>query len=134
MDNDKDIKYFDSLYSKQYWELSLKKAMSLSRVKKSIRDFDMRFSSVAVAILCGKEDKGDECPRAKAMVRWFLFDGGADDFAEEMGMLADLHCIVKIGNGIIWVRRAMDTKELNIDDKVLNRMLKWFKTRKVKEE
>ena len=128
--NDKDIKYFDFLYSKYYGEIALKKAMSLSQVKKSIRDFDMRFLSVVVATLQDKDGEGDECSRAKAKARRFLFDGGADEFAAEMGMLADLHCIVKIGNGIIWVKRAMDTRELNIDEKVLNRMLKWFKPRK----
>ena len=133
--DDKDVKHFDFLYSRYYGEIARKKAMSLSQVKKSIRDFDMRFLSVVVVTLCGKEGgEGDEHPRAKAKARRFLFDGGADEFAAEMGMLADLHCIVKMGNGIIWVKRAMDTRELNIDEKVLNRMLKWFKPRKVKEK
>lgn len=122
--NYKGIKHFDLLYSKYYKEIYLKKAMSLSQVKKAIRDFDMQSSSVVVATLCGKED---ECLRTKAMARRFFFDVDSDDFVAEMGMLADLHCIVKIGNGIIWIRSTMDTNELNIDDKVLNRMLKWFK-------
>lgn len=130
--NINDIKYFDLLYSKHYEDISRKKAMSLSQVKKSIRDFDMRFSSVVVAILCDKEGL-DECPRTKAHARRFSFDGDADEFAAEMGMLADLHCIVKMGNGIIWIKSTMDTRELNIDEKVLNRMLKWFKPKKVEK-
>ena len=130
--NDKDIKHFDLLYSKYYWEISLKKAMSLSQMKKSIQDFDARYSSVVVATLCD-DGKLDECSRARARARArrFYFDGDVDEFAAEMGMLADLHCIVKIGNGIIWVKSTKDAKELNIDEKVLNRMLKWFKPRKV---
>ena len=128
--NINDIKYFDLQYSKYYGEIFLKKAMSLSQVKKSIRDFDIRFSSVIVATLYNNED---EHSRTRAQARRFSFDGDADEFAAEMGMLADLHCIVKMGNGIIWVKSTKDTRELNIDEKVLNRMLKWFKPKKVEK-
>ena len=131
-----DIKYFDFAYSKHYGEIYLKKAMSLSRVKKSIRDFDLRFSSVVVATLQDRKelDELDEYSRARAraQARRFSFDGDAVEFVAEMGMLADLHCIVKMGNGIVWVKGTNDTSELNIDEKVLNRMLKWFNQKKGK--
>ena len=42
------------------------------------------------------------------------------DFVVELGNLADLHGIIKLRKGNIWVREATDPKQLNIDPRVMD--------------
>lgn len=108
-------------YSKDYGDILQRKALSPTKIKRALKEFPPRFSSIAIVVAKPTEG-GCEYYTPK------VFDLNCDHeaFASEMGMLADLHCIVKLGNNVIWLRQAGEPNELNIDDKVLNRMLKLF--------
>ena len=108
-------------YSKDYDDILQRKALSPTRIKRALQEFPPGFSSITIVVAKPTEGR---CEYYTPKV--FDLNCDHEEFVAEMGMLADLHCIVKIGNGVIWVRRAMDTKELNIDDRVLGRMLKLF--------
>ena len=56
-----------------------------------------------------------------------LEEDGRDDFMVELGNLADLHGIIKLKKGVIWVKRATDTKQLNIDPRVMDGLMERIK-------
>lgn len=108
-------------YSKDYGDILQRKALSPTRIKRALQEFPPGVSSITIVVAKPAEDRYKYySPR--------VFDLNCDheEFVAEMGMLADLHCIVKIGNNVVWLRQASDPQELNIDDRVLGRMLKLF--------
>ena len=50
-----------------------------------------------------------------------------DMFMVELANLADLHGIVKLTKGVIWVRQVTDPKQLNIDSRVMDWLMKRIK-------
>ena len=47
-----------------------------------------------------------------------------DDFIVELASLADLHGIVKVAGNAIWMKQAKDIKDLNVDDRIVDRIVK----------
>lgn len=111
-------------YSKDYDDILQRKALSPTRIKRALKEFLPRFSSITIVV--AKPTKEDGYKYKYYPPKVFDLNCDHEEFVAEMGMLADLHCIVKLGNNVIWLRQANDPKELNIDDKVLGRMLKLF--------
>ena len=59
-----------------------------------------------------------------------MFESGdIDGFMVELANLADLHGIVKLHNGTIWVKQTTDSKELNIDATIIERFVERMKER-----
>ena len=56
-----------------------------------------------------------------------LEEEGRNDFMVELGNLADLHGIIKLKKGVIWVKRAIDPKQLNIDPRVMDGLMERIK-------
>ena len=52
---------------------------------------------------------------------------GMNDFMVELGNLADLHGIIKLKRGVIWVKQTTDTKQLNIDSRVMDGLMERIK-------
>ena len=52
---------------------------------------------------------------------------GRNDFMVELGNLADLHGIIKLKKGVIWVKQTTDTRQLNIDPRVMDGLMKRIK-------
>lgn len=52
-----------------------------------------------------------------------------DDFIVELASLSDLHGIVKVARNAIWMKQAKDNKDLNVDDRMVDRMVKVLKER-----
>ena len=52
----------------------------------------------------------------------FAFPDKKDDFMVKLANLSDLHSIIKINEGAIWLRKVRDTKEFNIDANIMNRI------------
>ena len=52
-----------------------------------------------------------------------------DWFMVELANLADLHGIVKLHNGTVWVKQTTDPKELNIDATIMERFVEGMKER-----
>lgn len=50
-----------------------------------------------------------------------------EDFLAELGNLADLHGIIKLKRGVIWVKQTTDTKQLNIDPRVMDGLMERIK-------
>ena len=50
-----------------------------------------------------------------------------EDFLAELGNLADLHGIIKLKKGTIWVKQATDPKQLNIDPRVMDGLMERIK-------
>lgn len=47
-----------------------------------------------------------------------------DDFIVELASLADLHGIVKVAGNAIWMKQAKDIKDLNVDSRMIDRIMK----------
>lgn len=56
-----------------------------------------------------------------------LGEDGRNDFMVELGNLADLHGIIRLKKGVIWVKQATDTKQLNIDPRVMDGLMERIK-------
>ena len=52
-----------------------------------------------------------------------------DDFIVELASLSDLHGIVKVAGNAIWMKQAKDNKDLNVDDRMVDRIVKVLKER-----
>ena len=50
-----------------------------------------------------------------------------EDFIAELGNLADLHGIIKMKRGVIWVKQTTETKQLNIDPRVMDGLMERIK-------
>ena len=50
-----------------------------------------------------------------------------DDFILELASLSDLHGIVKVAGNAIWMKQAKDIKDLNVDDRMVDRIVKVLK-------
>ena len=50
-----------------------------------------------------------------------------EDFLAELGNLADLHGIIKLKRGTIWVKQTTDTRQLNIDPRVMDGLMERIK-------
>lgn len=55
-------------------------------------------------------------------VELFVFPDRKDDFMVELANISDLHGIIKMREGEIWLRKVSDTRELNIDATTMNRI------------
>ena len=55
-------------------------------------------------------------------VETFVFPDKKDDFMVELANLSDLHGIIKMSEGAIWLGKVNDTRELNIDATTMNRI------------
>ena len=56
-----------------------------------------------------------------------LEEEGRNDFMAELGNLADLHGIIRLKKGVIWVKQATDPKQLNIDPRVMDGLMERIK-------
>jgi hypothetical protein len=52
-----------------------------------------------------------------------------DDFVVELASLSDLHGIVKVAGNAIWMKQAKGNKDLNVDDRMVDRIVKVLKER-----
>lgn len=52
-----------------------------------------------------------------------------DVFIVELASLADLHGIVKVAGNAIWMKQAKDIKDLNVDSRMIDRIMKVLKER-----
>ena len=58
----------------------------------------------------------------KSRLLLFVFPDRKDDFMVELANISDLHGIIKMREGEIWLRKVSDTRELNIDATTMNRI------------
>ena len=62
-----------------------------------------------------------------------LDEAELEDFVAELGNLADLHGIIKLKRGVIWVKQVTDPSQLNIEprilDGIMNRILEECKSK-----
>ena len=56
-----------------------------------------------------------------------LEEEGRNDFMVELANLADLHGIIRLKKGVIWVKQATDPKQLNIDPRVMDGLMERIK-------
>lgn len=56
-----------------------------------------------------------------------LEEEGRNDFVVELGNLADLHGIIRLKKGVIWVKQTTDPKQLNIDPRVMDGLMERIK-------
>lgn len=71
-------------------------------------------------------------PTHVTMKNYFVFDEDSlDEFVVELGNLADLHGILKMGKGEIWVKESTDGNGLNIEPRIMDGIVK--RIRKLRE-
>jgi len=92
--------------------------LSRSRLKKCLKGWKP-FKNGRISIVVVEYD--DFGPRWKTMER-FSFPDKKDDFMVELANLSDLHGIIRMGVGSIWLRAVNDTRELNIDAAIMDRI------------
>ena len=56
-----------------------------------------------------------------------LDEAELENFVAELGNLADLHGIIRLKKGVIWVKQTTDPKQLNIDPRVMDGLMERIK-------
>ena len=54
---------------------------------------------------------------------WMMDDAQREQFMMELANVADLHGIIKLKRGMIWVRQTTDPRQLNIDPRVMDGLM-----------
>ena len=93
--------------------------LSRNRLKKCLKGWRPFKNGRIITIMVAEYD-GFE-PRWKT-IEGFRFPDNKDNFMVELANLSDLHGIIKLCNGSIWLRKVNDQKELNIDATIMNRI------------
>ena len=91
------------------------KFLSNRRLKKGIKDFHPKG---VVNIIKVFQENGIPYKNVKA----FCYPAEVDSFMVELATLADLHGIVKFSGHSIWLKQIEDVKNLNVDDKLIDRL------------
>ena len=89
--------------------------LSNRRLKKSIKDFHPKG---LVNIIKVFYDNGIPYKHTKA----FAYPAEVEDFMVELATLADLHGIIKLSGHSIWLKQIEDVKNLNVDEKLIDRL------------
>ena len=91
------------------------KFLSHGRLKRAIKDFRPKG---LVNIIKVFQENGIPYKNVKAFAYPFEFD----NFMVELATLADLHGIIKFSGHSIWVKQIENVKDLNVDDKLIDRL------------
>ena len=91
------------------------KFLSHGRLKRAIKDFRPKG---LVNIIKVFQENGIPYKNVAA----FAYPTEFDSFMVELATLADLHGIVKFSGHSIWVKQVEDVKDLNVDDKLIDRL------------
>ena len=92
--------------------------LSKKRLKKQIRNFGNHWMhSVSINQLICTDGKPTHI---KPRVFHIYTQEDIDSFMVELANLADLHGIVKLRKGEIWVKEVTDPKDLNIDPRIMD--------------
>ena len=66
--------------------------------------------------------------------KMFVLPNGEENISTELANLSDLHGIVALYSGSLWLARTSDPSELNIDDEVMGRIQEIVKIASMEEE
>ena len=91
------------------------KFLSHGRLKRAIKNFRPKG---LVNIIRVFQENGIPYKNVKA----FCYPTEFDSFMVELATLADLHGIIKFSGHSIWVKQIEDVKNLNVDDKLIDRL------------
>ena len=93
--------------------------LSKSRLKRLIKTWRpiAKYGGIFIAVVEYEAGK----PTSKTWEK-FRIPEKTDDFIVKLANLSDLHGIIKMHTGHIWLRKVNDPKELNIDATTLNRI------------
>ena len=91
------------------------KFLSHGRLKRAIKKFRPKG---LVNIIRVFQENGIPYKNVKA----FCYPTEFDSFMVELATLADLHGIIKFSGHSIWVKQIEDVKNLNVDDKLIDRL------------
>lgn len=94
-----------------------RKFLSHGRLKQAIKEFRPKGLLRIVKVF---QENGIPYKNVKA----FAYPTEFDSFMVELATLADLHGIVKFSGHSIWVKQIGDVKDLNVDDKLIDRLSK----------
>ena len=94
-----------------------RKFLSHGRLKRAIKEFRPKGLLRIVKVF---NENGMLYKNVKA----FAYPTEFDSFVVELATLADLHGIVKFSGHSIWVKQIEDVKDLNVDDKLIDRLSK----------
>ena len=64
----------------------------------------------------------------------FVLPNGQENIFTELANLSDLHGIVALYSGSLWLARTSDPSELNIDDEVMGRIQEIIRVASIEEE
>lgn len=98
--------------------------LSRRRLKHQIPNVQLNLWCMSInKVICAGEKPTHFTSRAFNL----LEEDGRNDFMVELGNLADLHGIIRLKKGVIWVKRATDTKQLNIDPRIMDGLMERIK-------
>ena len=66
--------------------------------------------------------------------KMFVLPNGEETISTELANLSDLHGIVALYSGSLWLARTSDSSELNIDDEVMGRIQEIVRIASIEEE
>jgi hypothetical protein len=93
--------------------------LSKSRLKRLIKTWRpiAKYGGTFIAVVEYESGK----PTSKTWEK-FRIPEQNDDFIVKLANLSDLHGIIKMHSGHIWLRKVNDPKELNIDETIVDRI------------
>ena len=100
------------------------KPMTKGQVMQKLKlDWNPAFGIVSLNVL--KEGGGEELGHKVSQT--FVLPDGAEPAFTRLAALSDLHCIVGLYAGSVWLRRVDDPEELNIDADVMGKIQELLK-------
>ena len=105
--------------------------LSKTRLKRLLKTWKPSFNGRRIAVHVVEYENSKPISKKTKV---FVFPESNDDFIVELANLSDLHGIIKMSNGSIWLREVNDPMKLNIDATIMGRISNRLQTSKILEK